>query len=158
MKKSIDVLLVTRDEDFGQKIHASILNQEGISCIGVVTSMLETLNFIEKIKPDIVLVELLALPDSACKEEVKRIFQAYPQAKVIVLTEAEGAWKAVEAFRQGAQGHLVRDQTNELAAAIRAVHRGEAVISPALAGKILDETLQKRKRNKRNPMEEMHDG
>jgi NarL family two-component system response regulator LiaR len=45
-----------------------------------------------------------------------------------------------EAIKAGARGYLLKDiDERELVVAIRAVHRGEALINPSLAAKLLDE-------------------
>jgi DNA-binding NarL/FixJ family response regulator len=59
---------------------------------------------------------------------------------------------ALEAFRKGARGYLVngKSRPSEIVEAIRTVSRGGAILSPGMAGWILDEICQKRQHEAKN--------
>jgi DNA-binding NarL/FixJ family response regulator len=72
---------------------------------------------------------------------VAQIAEQHPDTKILVLGSASQGEVALNALRKGAQGHLIKGASlpEEIVTAIHAVRRGESVISPALAGAILDE-------------------
>jgi NarL family two-component system response regulator LiaR len=68
------------------------------------------------------------------------IVEANPAARVIILTMYRQDRYVFEAIKAGARGYLLKDvDEQDLVAAIRAVHQGDALINPSLAAKLLDE-------------------
>jgi DNA-binding NarL/FixJ family response regulator len=75
------------------------------------------------------------------REATRRICQRYPQIKVLMLSTFDDSQYIADAIRAGAKGYLLKDMpSEELAHAIRAVHRGYAQLSPGLLEKF-SETL-----------------
>jgi DNA-binding NarL/FixJ family response regulator len=75
-----------------------------------------------------------------------QISELSPDSKVVVLGVRGQERLVLDAFRKGARGHLVRGESTplEIVEAIRAVSRGDTVLSPRMAGWILDEMAQTR--------------
>jgi two-component system NarL family response regulator len=70
-----------------------------------------------------------------------------PSAKIVMLTISDEEEDLFEAIRAGASGYLLKDiPLDEVAEAVRAVHGGQSLINPSMAGKLLSEfaTLAKR--------------
>ncbi len=68
------------------------------------------------------------------------ILDTHPEIRVIILTMFRQDHYVFEAIKAGARGYLLKDiDEQELVDAIRAVHRGEALINPSLAVNLLDE-------------------
>jgi DNA-binding NarL/FixJ family response regulator len=68
------------------------------------------------------------------------ITQDNPSARVIILTMYRQDHLVFAAIRAGAQGYLLKDvDEQDLFTAIRTVQRGEALIDPGLAARLLDE-------------------
>jgi DNA-binding NarL/FixJ family response regulator len=68
------------------------------------------------------------------------ITQEDPSARVIILTMYRQDRHVFAAIRAGAQGYLLKDiDEQDLFRAIRAVHRGEALVDSALAARLLEE-------------------
>ena len=71
---------------------------------------------------------------------IRIIKQEYPSVEVCVLTVQDDDVSLFEALKAGARGYLLKDANpQQIAAAVRAVQRGEAVIPPLLAGRVIDE-------------------
>ncbi|MBI5567116.1 MAG: response regulator transcription factor [Chloroflexi bacterium] len=68
-----------------------------------------------------------------------------PQIKIMLVAAHDGAAAQVlEAYRQGAVGYLLKDQllSGETAQLIQAVHCQQPILTPQLAGRMLDEIIQ----------------
>lgn len=87
-------------------------------------------------RPDVTLMDL-SMPGVGGVAAIKAIVSENPNARIIALTTYDGDSDIHRALEAGARGYLLKDALrNHVAAAIRAVHRGERVIPPAVAGKL----------------------
>jgi DNA-binding NarL/FixJ family response regulator len=93
---------------------------------------------VERTRPDIVLLDA-RLPDISGPEACRRLDASHPQVRVIIVTTFSDDDLVDECIRAGARGFVVKDvERFSLKQSIRAVHRGEGAIAPAIAGRILD--------------------
>jgi NarL family two-component system response regulator LiaR len=89
--------------------------------------------------PDVVLMDLV-MPRLGGVEAIRRIVAGRPATRVIALTSFLDDDKVLPAVRAGAAGYLLKDVLPpELVRAIRTVHRGEALLHPAVAARVLEE-------------------
>jgi DNA-binding NarL/FixJ family response regulator len=80
----------------------------------------------------------LQLPGISGIEATRSIVAAHPDVRVLVLTLFEDDDSVFLALRAGARGYVLKDaDEDELTGAIRAVARGEAIFSRAIAGRVL---------------------
>jgi DNA-binding NarL/FixJ family response regulator len=99
-----------------------------------------------EMRPDVVLLDLDA-PRASNLQTVGQIRASFPHTEIIVLNDDSQEELALEALREGALGHLLKDSASpEVVQAIRVVSRGEAIFSPDIAGWMLDEVTRKHKR------------
>ncbi|HEX3606616.1 MAG TPA: response regulator transcription factor [Candidatus Dormibacteraeota bacterium] len=83
--------------------------------------------------PDIILLDV-QMPNLDGIEALRRIRADNPAARVIVLTTYRNEDYIFPALDAGARGYLLKDASRtELAAAVRAVHRGESLLDPQVA-------------------------
>lgn len=88
--------------------------------------------------PDIVLMDL-RMPGGGGVESIGRMSAAGLPCRVIVLTTYETDGDILRAVEAGAAGYLLKDLARgELAEAIRAAARGETVLAPSVAAKLVD--------------------
>ena len=88
------------------------------------------------LKPDVVLTEI-CMPRADGIEAARRIVTEAPAAKVIMLTTFDLDQYVVEALRAGAGGFLDKDgPAKSLVDAVRAVTKGEAMISPRVTARL----------------------
>jgi DNA-binding NarL/FixJ family response regulator len=89
-------------------------------------------------QPDVVVMDL-HMPGMNGVEASRRIVQAVPQARVLVLTMFDDDESVFAAMRAGARGYLLKGAApEEISRAIRAVGSGEAVFGAAIAQRVID--------------------
>lgn len=95
-----------------------------------------------RLRPDVILMDL-AMPGVDGLEAIGRIRVADPAARILVLTSFASADQVLPALRAGAAGYLLKDAAPaEVEAAIRAVHRGEGLLDPAVTATVLAEVAR----------------
>jgi two-component system, NarL family, response regulator LiaR len=94
---------------------------------------------VEDHAPDVILMDLV-MPGVDGVEAIRRIRERRPQARVLVLSSFLDDERLFPAVRAGAAGYLLKDvQPQELVRAIRTVHRGEGLLHPAVAARLMEE-------------------
>lgn len=137
MRAPIKVAIVDDDDAFRRQTRTLLESAEGITIVGEAQDEQGALDLARNHRPGVILLSL-----ETCT--VAQIRQLSPGAQVIVWNAPGQEHLVLEAFRQGALGHLVKGQAqpNEVIRAIYTVSRGEAILSPGMAGHILDEVIQ----------------
>jgi DNA-binding NarL/FixJ family response regulator len=86
---------------------------------------------------DVVLMDL-RMPQMGGVEAITELRRTAPAVRVLVLTTFDTDRDVLPAIEAGATGYLLKDTPRaELVRAVRAAHRGEAVLSPAVAGRLM---------------------
>jgi DNA-binding NarL/FixJ family response regulator len=89
------------------------------------------------LQPDVVLMDL-RMPDVDGVTAIKRLAELGVDTRVLVLTTYDTDTDVVPAIEAGATGYLLKDAPrSELLSAVRAAARGEAVLSPSVATRLL---------------------
>ncbi|HYY12319.1 MAG TPA: response regulator transcription factor [Kineosporiaceae bacterium] len=87
--------------------------------------------------PDVVLMDL-RMPRTDGAAATARIVAAHPASRVLVLTTYDTDGDIVRAVEAGATGYLLKDTPRaQLVEAVRAAARGETVLAPSVAGRLL---------------------
>lgn len=109
---------------------------EEIELVGTAGSAAEVIKLVETSVPDLVLMDI-QMPGGGI-EATRQISEDFPAVKVVMLTVSEDDEDIFDAMKAGASGFLPKQvEVDELVAAIRAVHRGQVVVSPLVADKLL---------------------
>jgi NarL family two-component system response regulator LiaR len=91
------------------------------------------------VQPDVLLMDIV-MPDVDGVQAIGRIVRQNPAARIIALTMYRQERYMLDAIRAGARGYLLKTvDAAELIDAIRAVHRGEYLIDPVIAARVLSE-------------------
>jgi len=99
----------------------------------------QAVHLARRLKPDVVLMDI-QMPILDGVQATHIITESNPVVRVIILTMYRQDQYVFEAIKAGACGYLLKDiDEHELVEAIQAVHRGEALVDPSLAARLLDE-------------------
>jgi DNA-binding NarL/FixJ family response regulator len=110
---------------------------EGVQVVGEAGNGQETLRLIEKLRPDVVLLDI-KMPGPSGFEVLKKTSEDFPAVRVIILTVHQTEEYASHAFRSGASGYLPKTAASvELELAIRTVADGGTYVSPEVESKTL---------------------
>ncbi len=92
--------------------------------VGQASTGAATVQMWRRCRPDVCLLDLF-MPDMDGLETLRRILEAQPEARVVILTSSEAPADADRALAVGAAGYVTKSLEHEaILAAIRAVHRG----------------------------------
>jgi DNA-binding NarL/FixJ family response regulator len=110
-----------------------------LTVVGEAEDGQEAVKMARRLQPDVILMDInMPLLDGV--QATQRIVEANMPARVIILTMFRQDKYVFEAIKAGARGYLLKDvDEGDLVGAIRAVHRGDALINPSMAVKLLDE-------------------
>jgi serine/threonine protein kinase len=111
--------------------------QEDMQVVGEGTNGSEAIELAEKLKPDIVLLDLV-MPQMDGVEATARIKTICPQARVIILTSFGEDDKVFPAIQAGAQGYLLKDiRPDDLIRAVRDAYQGKPQLHPDIVQKLM---------------------
>jgi len=93
--------------------------------------------------PDVVLMDV-RMPQMDGIEATRRVPADQPATRVLILTTFDHDEYVYDALRSGASGFVLKDIAPEqLVDAIRVVARGEALLSPTITGKLIEQFVQR---------------
>ena len=140
--KKIRVLLADDHALFREGL-ANILNaQPDFEVVGEAGDGLEVLVKAKELMPDLILMDI-NMPGCDGLEATQRIKEKLSSITIVMLTVRDEDEKLFQAIRSGAQGYLLKSiRSWELVNLLRGAVRGEAAITPALAGRMLEEFRQ----------------
>ncbi|MCH7812013.1 MAG: response regulator transcription factor [Chloroflexi bacterium] len=128
--------------------------QEDMEIVGEAAGGEEAVALVQELLPDVVLMDLV-MPGVDGVEATRRIRDVSPATKVIALTSFTDDETVFASIKAGAAGYLLKDvRPQALSDAIRTVHRGEALLHPTIAAKLMQEFAQRDKRSAKDPLTE----
>jgi NarL family two-component system response regulator LiaR len=99
----------------------------------------EAVEVVERVRPDVVLMDMV-MPELDGVGAIQRIHESVPATRVIALTSFDDDEQVFPAIKAGAAGYLLKDvRPAELAEAIRKASRGEALLAPSVAARLMQE-------------------
>lgn len=111
---------------------------EGFRMVGEARHGGEALARFRETNPDVVLMDI-QMPVKDGITATRELLGDDPDARILALTAFSSERHIVEALRAGTAGYLLKDASpREILGAIRAVHRGEAVLSPVATRELIE--------------------
>ncbi len=136
-------ILIVDDHTLVRDGLSSVLGREAdMTVVGEASNGLEAIEETSRLKPDVVLMDL-RMPELDGVEAMKRIAENDPAANVLVLTTFDTDEYIFQAIEAGAKGFLLKDASHdELYKAVRAVSKGESLIEPGVAARVLSRFVE----------------
>jgi len=135
----IRILLVDDQPLFRRAIATLIGEQPEFTVVGEAADGLEAIEKAHALAPDLIVMDV-EMPVMNGVEAVRILRDQLPSIKIVVLTVSESEDYLLDAIRFGAHGYLLKDlRPEQLYELLRAVMRDETPLSPAIAGRLLQE-------------------
>jgi two-component system, NarL family, response regulator LiaR len=135
-RHDVRVLLVD-DHDLFRTGLRNLLEGQGIQIVGEAAGGSEALQIVRETAPDVVVMDL-NMPGMHGVEATRHMSRDAPLTRVIVLTISDQEQDVMDAILAGACGYLLKDASiQDLIQGIESAAVGEALISPHIAGKVL---------------------
>ncbi len=135
----IRVLVADDHELFRRGLTMVLEAEDGIDVVGQAGDGHAAVAKVGELAPDVVLMDV-RMPHLDGIEATRQIRKAFPATRIIVLTVSDEQDDLLDAVKAGAAGYLLKEVSiEEVADAVRAVMRGESLLTPALAAELLVE-------------------
>ncbi len=113
--------------------------ESDMEVVGQARDGVEAVEIAQQLRPDVVMMDL-HMPRKGGVAATREIAASLPQTHVLVLTTLDAEEAVFDAIRAGARAYLLKDATEqELLETVRLVHRGESVLTPQIARKVMDQ-------------------
>jgi DNA-binding NarL/FixJ family response regulator len=140
--EAIKILIADDHPVVREGLIAMLSREVDFKVVGEAKDGLEALNKTKELSPDVVLMDL-RMPEMDGVEAMRQIRSAMPDVKFIILTTYSDDDYIFSGIEAGARAYLLKDAPREdLFKAIRSVYRGESLIQPVVASKLLDRFSQ----------------
>jgi DNA-binding NarL/FixJ family response regulator len=107
--------------------------------VGEAANGAEAVRMAQSMVPDVVLMDL-RMPELDGASAIRQLTQSGAPARVLVLTTYDTDADVVPAIQAGATGYLLKDSPREeLFRAVRAAYRGESVLAPSVATRLISQ-------------------
>lgn len=138
----IRVLVVDDHAILRDGIRSILESQEDIIVVGEASNGEEALEFVSKLLPDIVLMDI-SMPKTNGLEATRLIKERFPQVKVLILTQHDNREYIAPALGAGASGYVLkRSGRREMLSALRQVYEQGAFLTGNVTEEVLKEYSQ----------------
>jgi len=136
--KKITILLAENHVVVRESIRRFLEREANFEVVGEAGDGEEAVQMASQLKPDVIVMDI-SMPKLNGIEATRQIKALQPSAVVLVLTAYDYEQYIFPLLEAGAAGYLLKDvSSRELISAIQTVHKGEAVLHPAVARKVLE--------------------
>jgi DNA-binding NarL/FixJ family response regulator len=137
-RKRIRVLIADDHTLFRQGLISLLSAEPDIEVVGEAANGERAVELTHRLRPDVVLMDIHMRGGLSGVEATRHIVAGHPDTRVVILTVSDQDEDLFEAVRAGAQGYLLKDvDADDLVDAIYRAHAGEAMLSPAVAARLM---------------------
>lgn len=136
-KAKIRLLLADDQTIIRQGLRSLLESKPDLEVVGEASNGEEAIALVRNLRPDVVLMDV-RMPIMDGVAATRQICQEFSETKVLILTTFDDDDYVSQAIRWGAKGYLLKDtRSDELASAIRAIHKGYTQLGPGLLEKAI---------------------
>ncbi|MEX0873817.1 MAG: response regulator transcription factor [Actinomycetota bacterium] len=137
--EGIRVLVADDHALFRQALRGILSTEPDLELIGEAGDGEEAVRMAADLVPDVILMDV-RMPKLAGIDAARQIATALPATKIVMLTVSDEDQDLFEAIKAGASGYLLKEvDPTEIADAVRQIHAGQSLLSPAVASKLVSE-------------------
>ena len=134
---AIRVLVVDAQAVTRAGLRRLLEGSDDIHVVGEARDGVQAVSEAMELGPKVVIMDAL-LPNGQSLEALRQIKQLNPDTRVLLLSSLDREDYLYETLRAGADGYVLKDiAANELAQAVRTVARGEVLVQPQIAGRLI---------------------
>jgi DNA-binding NarL/FixJ family response regulator len=139
----IRVLIADDHRVVREGLGAILKTKSDIDVVGEATNGVEAVEAAKALRPDVILMDI-SMPQMDGVEATRAIKKEHSQIGIVALTMHDDDPTIFELVRAGVNGYLLKDSDSvDIVKAIRSIYKGESMIHPYIAQKILRELSQK---------------
>lgn len=139
----IRVLIADDHRVVREGLAAILKSRTDMDVVGEATNGIEVIEKAKALKPDVVLMDV-SMPQMNGVEATWAIRKLFPETGIVVLTMHDDDATIFDLLRAGVHGYLLKDaDSSEIIKAIQSIYKGESMIHPSIARKILGEFSQR---------------
>ena len=147
----LKVLLADDKEVFREGLARLLEEQEYIEVVSQCANGKQAIKDVKETKTDVVLIDSNIL-DCGSNEATREMKKSSPQVRVAVLTDSKNEQELFFAIESGATGYLQKNtKVEDLVKSIDLIGKGEVVISPPLAEKLVGKFASMRQKEAEEP-------
>ena len=142
MTADVSLVLVDDHPLVRSGLRALLESEPDLRVVGEAGDGVEAIDVVLRVRPDLVLMDL-QMPRMGGVASIRAILEAWPDARVLVLTTYDTDEAILTAVEAGASGYLLKDADTEvLADGVRRAAAGDTVLSPPVARRLVDRVRQ----------------
>jgi DNA-binding NarL/FixJ family response regulator len=139
MTEKIRVLVADDHALFRKALAAVFADEADVELVGEASDGEEAVRMAAELVPDVILMDV-RMPKILGIDAARQIKAEQPSTKIVMLTVSDEEDDLFEAIKAGASGYLLKEvDPAEIADALRQIHEGHSLLSPAVASKLVSE-------------------